>query len=62
LDWVAALEEQLPDGAQRLVLLANPDTTPLAPLVQTLLLERELSTENLWNRASLTSLKLRNAL
>jgi membrane protein len=62
LDWVAALEEQLPDGAQRLVLLANPDTTPLAPLFQALLLERETSTEHLWQSASLPSLMLRNAL
>ena len=62
LDWVGALEEQLPDGSQRLVLLANPDTTPLAPLLQTLLLEREASTESLWKNASLPSLMLRNAL
>jgi membrane protein len=62
LDWVAALEEQLPDGSQRLVLLANPETTPLAPLLQTLLLEREASTENLWKNASLPSLNMRDAL
>ena len=62
LDWVAALEEQLPDGSQRLVLLANPDTTPLSPLLQTLLLEREASTENLWKNAVLPSLNMRQAL
>jgi membrane protein len=62
LDWVAALEEQLPDGSQRLVLLANPDTTALAPLLQTLLLEREPSTENLWKSAALTLLVMRKAL
>jgi membrane protein len=62
LDWVAALQEQLPDGSQRLVLLANPDTTLLAPLIQTLLFEREASTEHLWKIASLPSLNLRDAL
>jgi membrane protein len=62
LDWIAALQEQLPDGSQRLVLLANPDTTALAPLIQTLLFEREPSTEHLWKNASLPSLNLREAL
>jgi membrane protein len=62
LDWVAGLEEQLPDGSQRFVLLANPDTTPLAPLLQTLLLERERSTELLWKNASLPQLNLRDAI
>jgi membrane protein len=62
LDWVAPLQEQLPDGSQRLVLLANPDTTLLAPLIQTLLFEREVSTEHLWQRASLASLNMREAL
>jgi membrane protein len=62
LDWVAALEEQLPDGSQRLVLLVDPDTTRLAPLIQTLLFEREPSTEHLWKHASLPSLHLRDAL
>jgi membrane protein len=62
LDWVAPLQEQLADGSQRLVLLANPDTTLLAPLIQTLLFEREVSTEHLWQCASLASLKLRDGL
>jgi membrane protein len=62
LDWVAALQEQLPDGSQRLVLLVDPDTTRLAPLIQTLLFEREASTEHLWKKASLPSLNLRDAL
>jgi membrane protein len=62
LDWVAPLQEQLPDGSQRLVLLANPDTTLLAPLIQTLLFEREASTEHLWQRASLALLNMREAL
>jgi membrane protein len=62
LDWVAALQEQLPDGSQRLVLLVDPDTTALAPLIQTLLFEREPSTEQLWRNASLPSLNLRHGL
>ena len=62
LDWVAPLEE-LQDGIEpRLVLLVDPDATPLAPLLQALLLRHEPSTENLWQNGRLPSLLLRDAL
>ena len=62
LDWVAPLEE-MKDGIEpRLVLLVEPDTTPLAPLLQALLLRREPSTENLWKISRLPALLLRDAL
>lgn len=62
LDWVQQLsEEQAPDEA-RYVLLADPDATLMAPLVQQLLLERGDSVENIWKKDSLSSLTLRDAL
>jgi membrane protein len=61
LDWVQALDEES-RVQQRYVLLADPDTTLLAPLIDRLLLERHPSLENLWKTASLSSLSLRDAL
>ena len=61
LDWVGRLsdeEGELP----RLVLLADPDLTPLAPLLQALLLVREPATEAFWHNGQLASLSLRDAL
>ncbi|HNE72703.1 MAG TPA: hypothetical protein PLJ81_11100, partial [Giesbergeria sp.] len=66
LDWVGRLQEE--DGAtprqaeSRYVLLADPQTTPLAPLVQRLLLERTPSLEGVWGRAGLDGLLLGDAL
>lgn len=62
LDWVQQLsEEQAPDEA-RYVLLADPDATLMAPLVQQLLLERGYTVENIWKKGSLSLLTLRDAL
>jgi len=66
LDWVGRLQEE--DGVtprqaeSRYVLLADPQTTPLAPLVQRLLLERTPSLEGVWGRARLDGLLLGDAL
>ena len=66
LDWVGRLQEE--EGAtprqaeSRYVLLADPQTTPLAPLVQRLLLERTPSLEGVWGRAGLDGLLLGDAL
>ncbi|WP_296443283.1 YihY family inner membrane protein [Rhodoferax sp. UBA5149] len=62
LDWVGLLHEELADEAARYVLLADPDTTPLAPLLNALLLRREESTQNLWENGRWPSLILREAL
>jgi len=45
LDWVGRLEEE---GAQRLVLLRNPQETLAAPLLQALVLSQEPGTQALW--------------
>ena len=66
LDWVGRLQEE--EGAtprqteSRYVLLADPQTTPLAPLVQRLLLERTPSLEGVWGPAGLDGLLLGDAL
>ena len=62
LDWVAPLEEAQDGAEPRLVLLVDPDTTLLAPLLQEMLLRREPSTENLWQIGRLPALLLRDAL
>jgi membrane protein len=66
LDWVGRLDEEgvaaQMDGGSRYVLLANPDTTPLAPLMEQLLLARVGSTENLWKNGHLPTLNLRSLL
>lgn len=62
LDWVGRLGEAGHGRPQRLVLLADPDFTPLAPLLQALMLPREASTEPFWNNAGLASLSLRDSL
>ena len=55
LDWVARLDE---DGARRHVLLADPNATLAAPLVDTLLLEPTASTKAFRARAAFASMKL----
>jgi len=62
LDWVGQLQEEREDGEARYVLLANPDTTPLGPLLRTLLLEHEPSTQNLWTSGRWHLMTLREAL
>lgn len=66
LDWVGQVndaamgEADVPES--RYVLLANPGTTPLAPLVQRLLLERSESLQPLWSKARLDGLLLEDVL
>ena len=66
LDWVGQVndaavgEADVPES--RYVLLANPGTTPLAPLVQRLLLERSESLRPLWSKARLEGLLLEDVL
>jgi len=62
LDWVGRLVDDGQDGLPRLVLLAEPARTPLAPLMQTMLLPREASTEVFWRSARLEELYLADAL
>ena len=66
LDWVGQVndaavgEADVPES--RYVLLANPGATPLAPLVQRLLLERSESLQPLWSKARLDGLLLEDVL
>jgi len=62
MDWVGQLQEERDDGEARYVLLANPDTTLLEPLLHVLLLQHEPSIRNLWNNARLDLMTLRDAL
>lgn len=62
LDWIGQLSEERPDASARLVLLADPDATLLAPLFDALLLQQEASTQNLWQNGRWPSLSLRQAL
>jgi len=62
IDWVGQLQEERPNDDARLVLLADPDTTLLAPLFETLLLRHEPSTQNLWKNSLWRTFYMRSAL
>jgi len=62
LDWIGLLAEERATSSARLVLLADPDTTLLAPLFNALLLQQEPSTQKLWENSFWPLLKLRSAL
>jgi membrane protein len=62
LDWTGRLDEEDAERTSRYVLLANPDTTLLAPLLNILLLHQDEITHNLWEKSLWHSLKLREAL
>ena len=61
LQWVGQLVEE-EGGESRYILLADPDQTPLEPLMQLLLLDKTESTANLWAQAQWAALKLRQVL
>jgi membrane protein len=62
LDWVARLDDGPEQPEARFVLLADPDTTRMAPLMNSLLLRRVDSTEKLWLSARLNAVLLREVL
>ena len=62
LDWVGQLDELPPALESRCVLLADPDSTLLEPLMKLLLLEQTPSTQNLWDNARWAKLTMRNVL
>ena len=59
LDWVGSLSEP---GLARHVLLIDPACTPVAPLVQALLLSARWQDEAFWRHAGLTEMRLSDAL
>ena len=62
LDWVGRLDEEDAQHTSRYLMLANPDTTLLAPLLNTLLLHQDEVTHNLWKTSLWPNLILRNVL
>ena len=62
LDWIGQLSDAAGGSEARYLLLADPDTTLLAPLMQQLLLDRAPSVNNLWIKSRWPSLHLRDAL
>ena len=64
--WVAAMPDTgtayLEEGEPRYVLLADPDTTSLAPLLEHMLLTHSDSTERLWRSAGWNTALLRDVL
>ncbi len=67
LDWVGRIDDEAAGAAPgeqgpRYVLLADPQTTRLEPLLQRLLLDRADSLEPLWERAGLADLHLADVL
>ncbi|MDM0113466.1 YihY family inner membrane protein [Variovorax sp. J22R133] len=62
LDWIGRIAEETPDEDPRHVLLANPDTTPLEPLLRKLLLSRAEPLEALWDKGPLSTMHLRDVL
>ena len=62
LDWLGRLMDEGEGGLPRLVLLADPARTPLAPMLQALLVPRETSTSALWRSGRLEELHLCDVL
>ena len=62
LDWVGQLVDTDSDKASHFVLLVNPDSTTIEPLVDALLLDRTLATDKLRARAGWAETRLREVL
>jgi membrane protein len=62
LDWVGQLVDTDSDKASNFVLLVNPDSTTIEPLVDALLLDRTLATDKLRARAGWADTRLREVL
>jgi membrane protein len=61
LDWIAPLDEQTADENPRYILLADP-ATPMAPLLEALLMPRAEPLEGLWREGPLHGLRLGEVL
>ncbi|MBA3592640.1 MAG: YihY family inner membrane protein [Polaromonas sp.] len=62
LDWIGQLTDPEDEKESRYLLLADPGTTPLEPLMAKLLLSRDPTMENLWENGRFPLLRLRDVL
>jgi len=62
LQWVGKLVQENASEESRYILLADPDLTPMAPLMHQLLLVKTSSTERFWSQGQWAGLTLRQAL
>jgi len=62
LDWVARLDDDGSEDGPRYVLLVDPSSTLLEPLVQHLLLRHNASTDTMWERTRLGQVRLGEVL
>jgi len=63
LDWIGQLNENKGEGdAARFILLVNPQTTVLEPLMHVLLLPKGADTQNIWKKDRWPSSKLHEVL
>jgi membrane protein len=62
LDWVGLLNEVIEGEEARYLLLADPDNTRIEPLLHQLLLQRDATTQNLWDKGRLSLMSIRDAL
>jgi membrane protein len=62
LQWIGKLVPENDAEESRYILLADPDLTPMEPLMQQLLLVKTSSTERFWSQGQWAGLVLRQAL
>jgi membrane protein len=62
LDWVGLIEVTEEQPVPRAILITDPSQTPLAPLVQRLLLPDDAALTNLWENARLRAMRLSDVL
>jgi membrane protein len=62
LDWIGRVNEAEDRKVSRYVLLTDPSTTPLSPLVAKLLLLRSAATERFWDRSAVPALLVKDVL
>jgi membrane protein len=62
LDWAGQLDEAKDNTEARYLLMADPDSTHLEPLLRRLLLDKAPSLSPLWRNAGWPALRLRDAL
>jgi membrane protein len=62
LDWIGKLNEVSNKEEARHILLIEPETTLLEPLLHRLLLPRDFTTQRFWSQGRLATLRLREVL